>query len=278
MLTLGFSPCPNDTFIFHGLVHGRIETGCPDFAPPVLADVETLNEWALEERLDVTKISFHAFGHVMDKYVLLRSGSALGRGCGPLLVTKTPVSPEDLSQLTVAIPGRYTTAAMLLKLFAPLCHNLVIKRFDEIMPSICSGEVDAGVIIHESRFTYQEHGLVCVSDLGEWWEKETGHPIPLGGIAARKDLGLETIRRIDRCVRLSVRQAFEAPEKSREYVRQHAQELDDLVIRNHIGLYVNAFSEDLGEEGIAAIEEFIRRGQKAKIFACRKSSSLPVIS
>jgi 1,4-dihydroxy-6-naphthoate synthase len=193
-------------------------------------------------------------------------------------VAKKPVSFTDLPLSTIAIPGKYTTAAMLLRLYAPLCKKFVVKRFDEIMPSISSGEVDAGVIIHESRFTYQDHGLSCISDLGAWWEKETGHPIPLGGIAARKDLGLDTIRKIDRCIKLSVQQAFASPAKSKKYVRQHAQELDDLIIRNHIGLYVNDFSKDLGQEGIAAIEEFIVRGQKAQIFSSGTHHSIPVIS
>jgi 1,4-dihydroxy-6-naphthoate synthase len=267
MLTLGFSPCPNDTFIFHGLVHGLTGFDCPSFSSPVLEDVETLNTWALEGRLDVTKISFHAFGHVMDKYVLLRSGSALGRGCGPLIVSRKPVLKKDLPEMTIAIPGAYTTAAMLLRLYCPECQNIVVKRFDEIMPSIANGEVDAGVIIHESRFTYQDHDLVRIEDLGEWWENETGHPIPLGGIAARRDLGTETIQKIDQCIRFSVRYAFDHPEKSVEYIHNYAQELDEMVIRNHINLYVNAFSEDLGIEGVAAIIEFLKRGHTAGIFA-----------
>ncbi|MBC8318687.1 MAG: 1,4-dihydroxy-6-naphthoate synthase [Desulfobulbaceae bacterium] len=266
MLTLGFSPCPNDTFIFHALVHGLAGYDCPVFSPPELEDVETLNEWALKGRLDVTKISLHAFGHVMDKYVLLRSGSALGRGCGPLIVARKSLMKEDLSDIRIAIPGAYTTAAMLLKLYAPSCRNLIVKRFDEIMPSIAGGEVDAGVIIHESRFTYQEHGLICVEDLGNWWENETGQPIPLGGIAARRDLGDDVIQQIERCVRNSVRHAFANPHNSTEYTRKYAQELDEMVIGNHINLYVNSFSEDLGEVGMAAISEFLSRGKKAGIF------------
>jgi 1,4-dihydroxy-6-naphthoate synthase len=276
MLTLGFSPCPNDTFIFHALVHGLAGVDCPDFAPPVLEDVETLNEWALEEKLDVTKLSFHAFGHVMDKYVLLSAGSALGRGCGPLIVARESASSQDLHKLILAIPGKYTTAAMLLKLYAPSCRNLVVKRFDEIMPSIERGEVDAGVIIHESRFTYQEHGLICITDLGEWWEKETGHPIPLGGIAVRKDLGPDMIRKIDLCIKASVQQAIAIPEKSTRYIKEYAQELDDVVIKNHIQLYVNSFSENLGREGLAAVQEFISRGRKAGLFGENTPAEIPV--
>jgi 1,4-dihydroxy-6-naphthoate synthase len=274
MLTLGFSPCPNDTFIFHALAHGLTEYDCPSFSSPELEDVETLNAWALEGRLDVTKISFHAFGHVLDKYVLLRSGSALGRGCGPLIVSRKPVTEKDLPEMTIAIPGAYTTAAMLLRLYCPECQNIVVKRFDEIMPSIVNGDVDAGVIIHESRFTYQNHDLVCVEDLGSWWENETGHPIPLGGIAARRDLGTETIQKIDQCIRFSVRHAFDHPEKSIEYIRSYAQELDGAVLKNHINLYVNAFSEDLGTEGVAAITEFLKRGHTAGVFASETHSMI----
>lgn len=247
---------------------------CPSFSPPELEDVETLNAWALEGRLDVTKISFHAFGHVMDKYVLLRSGSALGRGCGPLVVSRKPVLKKDLPEMTIAIPGAYTTAAMLLRLYCPECQNIVVKRFDEIMPSIANGEVDAGVIIHESRFTYQDYDLVCAEDLGAWWENETGHPIPLGGIVARRDLGTETIQKIDQCIRFSVRHACDHPERSVEYIRSYAQELDDAVIRNHINLYVNAFSEDLGVEGAAAITEFLKRGHTAGVFAAETHSMI----
>jgi len=275
MLSLGFSPCPNDTFIFHALVHGVTGYDCPSFSSPELEDVETLNAWALEDRLDVTKISFHALGHVLDKYVLLNSGSALGRGCGPLIVSRKPMAKKDLSEMIIAIPGAYTTAAMLLRLYCPECQNIVLKRFEEIMPSIANGEVDAGVIIHESRFTYQDHDLVCLEDLGAWWENETGHPIPLGGIAARRDLGTETIQKIDQCIRSSVRHAFDHPEKSIQYIRSYAQELDEAVLKNHINLYVNAFSEDLGSEGVAAITEFLKRGHAAGIFA---AETHPLIS
>lgn len=274
MLTLGFSPCPNDTFIFHALVHGLTGYDCPSFSSPELEDVETLNAWALEGRLDVTKISFHAFGHVLDKYVLLRSGSALGRGCGPLVVSRNPAAKKDMAEMTIAIPGAYTTAAMLLRLYCPECQNIVVKRFEEIMPSVANGDVDAGVIIHESRFTYQDHNLVCLVDLGAWWENETGHPIPLGGIAVRRDLGIEIIQKIDQCIRFSVRYAFDHPEKSVEYIRSYAQELDETVLKNHINLYVNAFSEDLGVDGVAAITEFLERGYTAGVFAAETHSMI----
>ena len=265
-LSLGFSPCPNDTFIFHALVHGQAGVESPDFGEAVLADVETLNEWALAGRLDVTKLSFHALGHVLDQYVLLMAGSALGRGCGPLLVAREDFSPAALPRLTIAIPGRYTTAALLLQMYSPVALTTKVMRFDEIMPAIVAGEVDAGVIIHESRFTFQEHGLLLLQDLGAWWERETGFPIPLGGIAAKRSLGKEKIQAIDRCIRASVSSAFASPEAGLSYIRQHAQELDDKVIKDHIGLYVNPFSLGLGEEGVAAVREFLERGRRLGLF------------
>lgn len=276
-LSLGFSPCPNDTFIFNALVHGQTGAGSPSFEEAVLADVETLNEWAFAGRLDVTKLSFHALGHVLDHYVLLMAGSALGRGCGPLLVAREEFSPAALPRLTIAIPGRYTTAALLLQMYSPVALTTKVMRFDEIMPAIVAGEVDAGVIIHESRFTFQAHGLLLLQDLGAWWEQETGFPIPLGGIAAKRSLGKEKIQAIDRCIRASVSSAFARPEAGMPYIRQHAQELDDKVIKDHIGLYVNPFSLDLGEEGIAAVREFLERGRRLGLFP-QRSFALPLTS
>lgn len=264
-LTIGFSPCPNDTFIFHGLVKALIDN-CPLFAKPVLADVETLNEWALAARLDVSKISFHALGHVLDDYVLLGAGSALGRGCGPLLVTLADQADMPLERMTVAIPGRLTTAAMLLRLFSPSCRRLVPMRFERIMDAVAEKQVDGGVIIHEARFTYQQHGLLCRQDLGSWWEDITGYPIPLGGIVARRSLGREKILQIEECIRASVMLAFQYPEKCKTYIKKHAQELDDQVIDDHIRLYVNRFTKNLGEDGMVAVREFIRRGVNARLF------------
>lgn len=273
-LTLGFSPCPNDTFIFHALVHGLADKLGLKLSSPELADVETLNEWAMHRRLDVTKISFHALGHVLDDYKLLSSGAALGRGCGPLLVASRKVDRQEIAALRIAIPGRYTTAAMLLRLFASECRNLVSLRFDEIMPAIVRGEVDAGVIIHESRFTYQDQGLLAVQDLGAWWEETSGCPIPLGCIAARRTLGDEVINLIEKGIKLSVLQAFENPEFSRIYIKSHAQEMDEQVIGQHISLYVNDFSIDLGEEGRKAIKIFWQRGREAGIIPANGSGSL----
>ena len=263
-LSIGFAPCPNDTFIFYALVHGRIDMSDLSFQPPVLEDVETLNRWALEAKLDVTKISFHALGHVLDDYVLLNAGSALGRGCGPLLVARQPLALEKLTGKTIAIPGQFTTAALLLQLFNPACAKTVVMPFDEIMQAVADGKVDAGVIIHEGRFTYHSFGLVLLQDLGKWWEETTGYPIPLGGIAVRRSLPQEIIHKVDHCIKRSVRWAFAHQDQCMTYIKQHAQELDDKVIGDHIALYVNAFSQDLGKEGLAAVSEFFRRGREAK--------------
>jgi 1,4-dihydroxy-6-naphthoate synthase len=262
-LSLGFSPCPNDTFIFYGLVHGKSPSSGQGFAPPLLEDVETLNRWALAGRLDVTKLSFHALGHVLDQYCVLSSGSALGRGCGPLLVTRPEMAACSLSDKRIAIPGKLTTAALLLRLFLPDCGELVEMRFDTIIAAVADGRVDGGVIIHESRFTYQDKSLVCRQDLGQWWENHAGLPIPLGCIAARRSLGRERILAIDQAIRASVDYAFAYPEQGMAYIRSHSQEMAEDVVRSHIGLYVNDFSRDLGIEGITAIETFLDMGRKA---------------
>ncbi len=260
-LSLGYSPCPNDTFIFSGLALGKISPPAICFATPQLKDVETLNSWAMQARLDVTKLSFHALGHVTDSYTMLESGAALGRGCGPLLVSAQ--AKGDPATWTIAIPGQYTTAALLLRLFLPSHRRTLLLRFDQIMDAIRSGRVDAGVIIHESRFTYQERGLHCVQDLGAWWEQETGLPIPLGCIAARKHLPQ---REIEAAIAASIDWATQHREECYSYIRQYAQEMDEAVLANHIGLYVNDFSLQLGEEGRAAVEELFRRGRDIGVF------------
>lgn len=264
-LSLGFSPCPNDTYIFYALVHGLVPLQNIRFAEPVLDDVETLNSWAMEGRLDITKLSFHALGHVTDKYVMLSSGAALGRGCGPLLVTRAG-SMFDPERASIAIPGKYTTAALLLQLYAPEAKHLRVMRFEEIMPAIADGRVDAGVIIHESRFTYGDMGLTAVQDLGEWWEKVTGLPIPLGCIAARRSLESHLIAEVDRAIRASLEWANAYPDKCMGYIRKHAQEMQENVLQNHIGLYVNDFSLQMDGEGKDAVSELFRRGRKTGIF------------
>ena len=262
-LRLGFSPCPNDTYIFYALTHGKSDTSGLRFAEPLLEDVETLNHWAMEHHLDVTKLSFHALGHVLDEYCLLRSGSALGRGCGPLLVAGKKL--KNLSGKRIAIPGRFTTAALLFRMFAPACTDLIEMRFDLIMEAIRNGSVDGGVIIHEGRFTYGQMGLLCLQDLGQWWEETTGFPIPLGGIAARRSLGPDHLRRIESALRSSLEFASAHPDQCLPYIRSHSQELEEEVVRSHIDLYVNDFSLDLGDDGLAAVAEFLRRGRATGI-------------
>lgn len=259
-LSLGYSPCPNDTFIFYALVHGKIPCGELCFRER-LEDVETLNRLALAQQLDLTKISYHALGHLRDNYALLRSGGALGRGCGPLVVAPEAIAMDALRGKKIAIPGRLTTANLLLQLYGEGFDNLLILPFHEIMPAVCAGVADAGVIIHESRFTFQQHGLHQVLDLGQWWEDDSGCPIPLGGILARRELGSALIGQIDRALRASVEYAFANPQQPRDYIKQHAQELEDEVVRSHIALYVNDFSLDLGAAGIEAIETLFARAE-----------------
>lgn len=262
-LTLGYSPCPNDTYIFYGLVHGKIE-GAPAF-DEVLEDIETLNLMALSGRLDTTKISFHALAHLRDRYCLLHSGGALGRGCGPLVISGKPLDPAGLAGKKIAIPGKLTTAALLLRLFNPGLDDLVEMGFHEIMAAAQKGDVDAGVIIHESRFTYPDYGLHRVIDLGEWWEETTGHPIPLGGILARRDLGADLIGRIDCALKASTEYAHAHPDTVRGYIGRHAQEMDEQVMQQHIDLYVNDYTLDYNADGENAIQDLMDRAESAGI-------------
>jgi len=263
-LTLGFSPCPNDTFMFYPLVHRLVDTAGLTFRER-LEDVETLNQLALAGELDVSKVSYHALGHIRDQYALLRSGSALGRGCGPLLVARGNIDPADLRGRRIAVPGQYTTALLLLRLLDPRLDNFIVMPFNEIMDSVLTGQADAGLIIHESRFTYQEAGLHKLVDLGEWWEGETGLPIPLGGIVARRSLGTETIEVIAQALRAGVAYARRHSAEAASYIREHAQEMSDEVCAAHIGLYVNDFTAELGEEGERAIACLMQRAEEAGI-------------
>jgi 1,4-dihydroxy-6-naphthoate synthase len=247
------------------MMHGHVDLGGLSYAEPLLEDVETLNTWAMEGKLDVTKLSCHALGHVLEEYCVLAAGSALGRGCGPLLVATDAVDLETLKGKRIAIPGKYTTAALLLQMLLPGCTNLVEMRFDGIMDALQRKEIDAGVIIHESRFTYQQHGLVCLSDLGQWWEEVSSMPIPLGAIVARRSLGVERIRSIERAIGESVAFAFNNPSVCLPYIRTHSQEMEPEVVQSHINLYVNSYSRDLGEEGFHAIEQFLERGRAAGV-------------
>jgi 1,4-dihydroxy-6-naphthoate synthase len=256
-LTLAYSPCPNDTFIFTPWVEGYV-----DGAPPVVErfeDIDTLNRLALLGEPDVVKVSFHAYGHLRGRYCLLRSGGALGRGCGPLVVARAAFAEKALPNKTIAIPGRLTTAALLVRLFAPTLHeeHITVLPFHEILTAVRDGAVDAGVIIHESRFTYQRYGLTQIVDLGEWWERETAHAIPLGGIAMRRDLGDDLIRRTERALAASVDYAHAHADVVWPTVRRHAHEMEDDVMRQHIALYVNDFTRDYGVEGEAAIRHLL---------------------
>ncbi len=258
ILSLGYSPCPNDTFIFFPLVCGKIDTHGLKFRE-ILEDVETLNRLATASRLDITKASFHAFGRLREDYCLLRSGGALGKGCGPLVIARKELKMPDLRGKTIAIPGELTTAFLLLQIFDPeLKRKVKIMPFNSIIGSVKEGEADAGLIIHESRFTFERAGLKKVIDLGEWWEGETGHPVPLGGILGRRGLGADLLRRIENLIRRSVEYAFAHRGESVSYIKQHAQELEDEVIDQHIDLYVNNYSLDIGESGERAVKELFR--------------------
>jgi len=254
-LTFGYSPCPNDTFAFHALTHGLVDA--PFRVEPVLLDIEELNRRAHEGAFDLTKLSVGAFAAVGDRYRLLRSGAALGQGVGPLVVARTSMSIEEAVRGRLAIPGRETTAYALLRLAAPPTGEVVELRYDRILRAVAEGDVDAGLIIHESRFTYAEHGLVRVADLGDWWEQDTGLPVPLAGICARADLDIATGAAVETALRASVQHAFDHPAASRAYVRAHAQELSDAVCDAHIALYVNRYSLDIGEDGARAVERLV---------------------
>lgn len=260
-LTLGFSSCPNDTFIFDALLHGKIDTEGLAFEP-VIADVEALNQGAFRGELDITKLSYHAYAYLTDTYVLLNAGSALGNNCGPLLIARAPIAEGLISRCRIAIPGRYTTANFLLSLAYPEAADKVEMLFSEIEEAVLAGRVDAGLIIHENRFTYQAKGLVKLVDLGEFWETRTGHPIPLGGIVARRSFDNSLQQRINRVLARSVAFALERPEQTYDFVRQHAQEMDREVMYQHIALYVNDFTRDLGIAGKQAVRQLFEMAER----------------
>ena len=297
-LGLGFSPCPNDTFMFHALVTGKVEVEDVSFVPELL-DIQELNQRALGvgsgqgdgkgkgkgagtgkgvrptekplgqqvRPLAVTKLSIPALAYLTDDYTALSAGAALGVGCGPLVVRNVfrgdVAVLEDLEGLRIAVPGKHTTAAMLLMIFGPGDVKPVPMPFHQIMAAVAEGQVDAGVVIHEGRFTYRDHGLLLVEDLGEIWEKASGLPLPLGVVAARRDLGKDLIGRIEDGVRGSVEHALSHPGDGWDYIRKHAQEMNEGVCQRHIDLYVNDYSKDLGKTGRKAIEEMIKRGRAA---------------
>ena len=252
-LTLGLSPCPNDTFIFDALVHGAVADDDVSF-DVVLEDVETLNAWALEGRLDVSKISYGVLPLVAERYHVLSAGGALGQGVGPLLVARGGATAFDPASSSVALPGEHTTAHLLFSLAYPNAARKRFVLFSRIEDAVLRGEVDAGVIIHESRFTYASKGLVKLVDLGEHWERETRSPIPLGGIVVRRSLDAGLQRRLDALVRRSLEHAFSRYPELGPFVREHAQAMDEAVMRRHIDLYVNRYSLDLGPDGRRAVE------------------------
>jgi 1,4-dihydroxy-6-naphthoate synthase len=264
-LSLGYSPCPNDCFIFDALVHKKIDTEGLDFNVQ-LEDVETLNRKALGGELDITKLSFHAYGYAMGHYILLRAGSALGFNCGPLLISKNIISDPEKEIKRVAIPGKMTTANFLLSLALPDLRDKKEYVFSDIESTVLSGEVDAGLIIHENRFTYAEKGLKKVMDLGEYWESLIHAPIPLGGIVIKRNTNRALQQQVNRLIRRSVEFAFANPESCMSYVKAHAQEMSEEVMKKHIALYVNDFSIDLGETGSNAVKLMFDKARALNLF------------
>lgn len=263
-LTLGFSPCPNDTFIFDAMVNGKIDTKGIDFEY-VLEDVETLNKWAFEERLDITKISYNTFLHTVDKYALLHSGSALGKGVGPLLIAKQPIELSELKNINIAIPGLNTTANLLLSLAHPEATNKTPYVFNEIEDAVLNGDADAGLIIHENRFTYAAKGLHKLIDLGDWWEQTVQAAIPLGGIVARRSFDKELCATIDNIIKESVLYSWKHYPQLAGFITTHSQEMEEQVMRQHIELYVNEYTTDLGETGTKAIETLFSKAMQVGI-------------
>jgi len=256
-LSLGFSPCPNDTFIFDAMLHGRIDTEGLDFEV-FMEDVEALNRRAFAGDIAVTKLSYHAFAHLTHRYALLHAGSALGNNCGPLLVARKPMTDRQINAASIAIPGKMTTAHLLFSLAYPLASDKRETLFSAIEDAVLDGKVDAGLIIHENRFTYAQKGLVKLIDLGEYWERSTRLPIPLGGIVVRRDVPQAIQQKINRVLRRSVEYAFAHPVEVMPFVRQHAQSMDDAVMQAHIDLYVTDYTVDLGEKGRDAVQQMFR--------------------
>ncbi|PVD50486.1 1,4-dihydroxy-6-naphthoate synthase [Terrimonas sp.] len=260
--TLGFSPCPNDTFIFDALVNKKIDTGDFEF-DVVLEDVQTLNQWAIDGKLDISKISYGVLPLIVQQYKILHSGGALGKGVGPLLISANPVDINaegfNINDYTIAIPGEHTTAHLLFSLAFPGAKNKIFKIFHEIEGFLLNStdQKTLGVIIHENRFTYQQKGLYKLIDLGDFWEKKTGYPIPLGGIAIKKNISPAILTKIDQLIQQSIEYAFSNYPYLPEYVTCHSQEMEENVMRQHIDLYVNNYSVDIGKDGKEAVNEFL---------------------
>ncbi len=271
VLSLAYSTCPNDTFLFYALAFNLIDLNNLSYSI-TLDDVETLNHKASKQIFDISKLSFAAIGHYQETYGLLRTGAALGRGCGPLLIAKPGYKTKNIDKVKIAVPGIQTTANLLLGLWLGKKADVVPMTFDQIMPAVISGQYDFGVIIHEGRFTYQVQGLECVIDLGKWWEDETSLPIPLGGIAIKRDLPYEIIKQVEKSIGESVIHAFNNKNAGREYINQHAQEMENSVIDQHIDLYVNDFTKSLGNEGEKAVEYLFEMARQKGVMANSKES------
>ncbi|HXS36546.1 MAG TPA: 1,4-dihydroxy-6-naphthoate synthase [Flavipsychrobacter sp.] len=270
-LTLGFSPCPNDTFIFDAMINGHIDTKGLSF-DYVMEDVETLNKWAEIGKLDITKLSYSTFLHVVNQYALLHSGSALGKGVGPMLIAKTPLDLANIKELRIAIPGLNTTANLLLSLAFPQAKNKTEVVFNEIENSVLMGDFDAGLIIHESRFTYAQKGLTKLIDLGDWWENTVNAAIPLGGIVVRRNFNKELCTTIDGLIKDSLEYSWKNYPMLSDFVKENAQEMEEDVMRKHIDLYVNDYTTDLGEEGRKAIITLFEKAKQGRLV---KEESLP---
>ena len=263
-LSLGFSTCPNDTFIFDAMIHQKIDTEGLRFNV-LMADVEELNRNAFIGSVDITKLSYHAYAFITENYKLLTSGSALGHKNGPLVISKYKIYPDEVPDLKVAIPGKFTTANLLFSIAFPAVKEKKEYLFSEIEEAVLDGEMDAGVIIHENRFTYKQKGLNKILDLGEYWEEKTKHPIPLGGIVIRRNLEEKVQQKVNRVLKRSVEFALKNPNSGYTFIKQHAMELDDDVIFKHINLYVNNYTVDLGDEGKNAIVKLYEEATRAGI-------------
>ncbi len=259
-LEIGYSPCPNDTFIFHALTHEEI-----DFRHEldvIHKDVSTLNEMALNNELDIAKVSIHAYGHLIDDYNLLRTGGALGEDVGPILVSREPIDIDSLSEKSIVIPGELTTAYLLLRLFDRDVEYKDVLGYEKIMEAVQSGEYDVGLVIHEGRFTYPDYDLIKLFDLGEWWGKEMDSPVPLGGIAIDRDIDDEVKKDVERAIRESIEYGYRNPEVSRDYILRHAQEMEQDVIQRHIDLYVNDYSIEMDRVGQKAVTQMLAMAEE----------------
>ncbi len=266
MLTLGFSPCPNDTYIFYALANNKIDLKGLGF-DFIIEDVEILNQLSMDKKLDITKVSSHAYYYLKDDYRFLRSGAAFGRGCGPMIIAKDHHFSGINGLRKIGVPGRFTTAFLLMKLFFALNEtsklpDYIFMPFNEIMGAIKNDKIDAGLIIHECRFTYKDYGFIKIIDLGEWWEQETGLPIPLGGIIAKKEIPDETIKKTEDLIIESIKYSINNPCETLPFIKKYSQELSEDVIMQHISLYVNNYSIDIGDDGRRALHELFERAKK----------------